>query len=566
MSDYIKNLLGEARSFMRRLEGQEADLEHPTLVEGRRLSEAPNPIDAEYKQLMKLDIKQLRDMYSRSHRVSDTRGVPKSALVADILRAKYGHKKVDAAFGLKEAIDPAVQSHVQALLKKYQGKEVPDDLIHKIADENGVSPHDVESYIYSLASAHLNEAVPGAKKFTVVYELSYRDKTSEHIATFHTEEDAREFADDQNSQGNKATVYRGLGKHKTPLKEADTKGWDPELLKLARQYDRDQVNMGIKVEKEHDQDPATDVVKDKNDLLKIALAHLAEDPEYYTKLADMEGDAVSEDRRLNYGEKAMQFKDLEVGASFFPLETHGGRPDQKSIVIGDEPSKKTGPRSYTSGSDGRKYSGNPNSWVLPAEVGEGYMPSEYPQQRDPYRQGGFSPYTHISQNGSIPRMARSKQKSVKRKPLSPGARSHLKEASFIKGKGATGKIELKRDQAPVGHGYSIDVNGAWGAFWPDAPRDAVVVEMVNIDDGSPYGKPFTDYDIEPKAAYEYVMARIKRAGIRKFINAVRKAAGTQPNSPLRQSGSIRLRGLVKPSLKGPVRFVEYDFNRFDFKL
>lgn len=274
------------------------------------------------------------------------------------------------------------------------------------------------------------------------------------------------------------------------LQEAESadkyRGWDPELIKMARQYDREEINLGIKHEQEHNQDPETDVVDDKNDLLKIVLAHMEEDPEYYTKLSKMED--------------------------------------------------------------------------------EGYSPSEYPQTRDPYRQGGFSPYTHISHNGSIPRMARSKQKSVKRKPLSPGARSHLKEASFVKGKGATGKIELKRDQAPVGHGYSIDVNGAWGAFWPDAPRDAVVVEMVNIDDGTPYGEPFTEYDMEPKDAYEYVLGRIKRAGIRKFINAVRKAAGTQPNSPLKQSGSIRLRGLVKPSLKGPVRFVEYDFNRFDFKL
>jgi len=72
------------------------------------------------------------------------------------------------------------------------------------------------------------------------------------------------------------------------LAESDTRGWDPELLKIARKFDRDEVNLGIKIEKEHDEDPATDVVKDKNDLLKIALAHLEEDPEYYTHLVDME--------------------------------------------------------------------------------------------------------------------------------------------------------------------------------------------------------------------------------------------------------------------------------------
>lgn len=132
----------------------------------------------------------------------------------------------------------------------------------------------------------------------------------------------------------------------------DTKGWDPELLKLARQYDREQVNMGIKVEKEHDQDPATDVVKDKNDLLKIALAHLAEDPEYYTKLADMEADFDGE---------------------------------------------------------------------------EAYAPSEYPQSRDPYRVGGFTPNTHISRNGLAPRPMDDDE--IERVPLGR-ERPRLKENHF----------------------------------------------------------------------------------------------------------------------------------------
>jgi len=142
----------------------------------------------------------------------------------------------------------------------------------------------------------------------------------------------------------------------------------------------------------------------------------------------------------------------------------------------------------------------------------------------------------------------------------------LDEASFVKGRGATGKIELERDQSPAGHGYSININGAWGGFWPDDPRDAAVVEMAMVDDGTEYGESPIVHNIEPKLLYMHVLRRLKAAGLRRVINAIRKAAKVQPNSPIRQSGGVRLRALVRPSLKGPVRFVEYDWGRFEFKL
>lgn len=46
----------------------------------------------------------------------------------------------------------------------------------------------------------------------------------------------------------------------------------------------DQLAKGIKVEKEHDTNDDVDVVKSPVDLIKIAVAHLREDPQYYTKL------------------------------------------------------------------------------------------------------------------------------------------------------------------------------------------------------------------------------------------------------------------------------------------
>jgi hypothetical protein len=55
----------------------------------------------------------------------------------------------------------------------------------------------------------------------------------------------------------------------------------------------DQFRMGLAVELEHgSHDPATDVTHDDEVITgKIALAHLKEIPDYYTRLAAMEGDA-----------------------------------------------------------------------------------------------------------------------------------------------------------------------------------------------------------------------------------------------------------------------------------
>jgi hypothetical protein len=59
--------------------------------------------------------------------------------------------------------------------------------------------------------------------------------------------------------------------------------------------DLEQFRMGLSVELEHGtQDPATDVTHDEETVTgKIALAHLREIPDYYTRLAAMERDAGS---------------------------------------------------------------------------------------------------------------------------------------------------------------------------------------------------------------------------------------------------------------------------------
>jgi hypothetical protein len=74
------------------------------------------------------------------------------------------------------------------------------------------------------------------------------------------------------------------------LAVATTLGMDFEALK----YDLEQFRMGLDVELEHGlRSPATDVTGDDSIATgKIALAHLNEYPDYYTRLAVLEREAA----------------------------------------------------------------------------------------------------------------------------------------------------------------------------------------------------------------------------------------------------------------------------------
>ena len=74
------------------------------------------------------------------------------------------------------------------------------------------------------------------------------------------------------------------------LTVATTLGMDFEAL----QYDLEQFRMGLDVELEHGlRSPATDVTGDDSIATgKIALAHLNEFPDYYTRLAVLEREAA----------------------------------------------------------------------------------------------------------------------------------------------------------------------------------------------------------------------------------------------------------------------------------
>lgn len=59
-----------------------------------------------------------------------------------------------------EAVSAELKSKVEALLKAYSGKEVPDSKIRALAEAAKASPHSLESYVYSLASKHVSSKVP----------------------------------------------------------------------------------------------------------------------------------------------------------------------------------------------------------------------------------------------------------------------------------------------------------------------------------------------------------------------------------------------------------------------
>jgi len=85
--------------------------------------------------------------------------------------------------------------------------------------------------------------------------------------------------------------FKGFANIKS-LREHVDEGTIPDapesIEKLVLQFDRRQLEMGMDVEQEHNGGKDLDVVKTPLDTLKIVLAHLKEDPQYYTHLTKME--------------------------------------------------------------------------------------------------------------------------------------------------------------------------------------------------------------------------------------------------------------------------------------
>jgi hypothetical protein len=85
----------------------------------------------------------------------------------------------------------------------------------------------------------------------------------------------------------------------------------PNIQKLVDKHNIEQIKMGMEIEQEHNKGE-TDVVDSKLDVLKVALAHLEEDPEYYTHLKAMEKKYIKESPdviRIKSGKFRMSFSD-----------------------------------------------------------------------------------------------------------------------------------------------------------------------------------------------------------------------------------------------------------------
>lgn len=96
--DLLESDIGETGIY----EGEEVLLDFP-FKETDDLNESSDDIMGEYKGLMKLSIKDLREKIKQSTKVVDASGFKsKDHAASHLLRRKHGDKKVSAAFGLKE--------------------------------------------------------------------------------------------------------------------------------------------------------------------------------------------------------------------------------------------------------------------------------------------------------------------------------------------------------------------------------------------------------------------------------------------------------------------------------
>ena len=81
-----------------------------------------SPIYKEYLQLRKLPIKSLRDILSRNYKVVDLKGYDKIGAISQILRDKYGNKRVDKVFSEAVFGEYKVPSNYAAMMAKKRKK------------------------------------------------------------------------------------------------------------------------------------------------------------------------------------------------------------------------------------------------------------------------------------------------------------------------------------------------------------------------------------------------------------------------------------------------------------
>lgn len=134
---------------------QDAKILQQAFDRAGRDQEDPNADIAAYcKKLRGLPTETLRDVYSRSHRMSDLRGEPRHALLTDILRDRFGDHRVEkylASAGKDAYQDPRI-----AVLKDWP--KLLHDKLGQLIDNGSISPATNEADLFHYAK----QAVPQA--------------------------------------------------------------------------------------------------------------------------------------------------------------------------------------------------------------------------------------------------------------------------------------------------------------------------------------------------------------------------------------------------------------------
>jgi hypothetical protein len=117
-----------------------------------------------------------------------------------------------------------------------------------------------------------------------------------------------------------------------------------DIQSLVDQFERSEVEMGMDVESEHDDGGELDTIGNELDILKTVLAHLKEDPQYYTHLTAMEKEnGVKEnDEDLEEGKAAKVFthqdiaKAAEYGKHAAKRKIYGPVDDEKFMGLAEK--------------------------------------------------------------------------------------------------------------------------------------------------------------------------------------------------------------------------------------
>ncbi|RKZ92039.1 MAG: hypothetical protein DRQ40_09180, partial [Gammaproteobacteria bacterium] len=165
-----------------------------------------------------------------------------------------------------------------------------------------------KSYLYSLKTVYSNKPLKGAGEKLRKGQKVSTDTGAEHMKPAQLKKKAIQKLDKKGKEDlynyfkakgrlNPAEkrMYRMINKEGIDIYFDGTKFMfqesmlsENEIRDELNTHDTHEVEMGKNVEKEHDNGDDVDIIASELDLMKIVLAHLREDPHYYSKLKKVE--------------------------------------------------------------------------------------------------------------------------------------------------------------------------------------------------------------------------------------------------------------------------------------